>query len=83
VNLFVRNLAWRVTDEELRAYFEPYGTVTSARVVLDRDTGRSRGFGFVEMTDSSEAERAIRSLNGATLDGRVIAVDEARERPPR
>ena len=83
MNLFVRNLAWRVTDAELLAYFEPYGNVTSARVVLDRDTGRSRGFGFVEMPDSGEAERAIRSLNGATLDGRVIAVDEARERPPR
>ncbi len=83
MNLFVGNLPWRATDEDLKAFFEPYGEVSSAVVIMDRETGRSRGFGFVEMPDAGQAERAIRSLNGANMQGRAITVNEARERPER
>jgi len=80
-NLYVGNLSFNTTSDDLRQAFETFGTVTSASVVSDRDTGRSRGFGFVEMSDGAEA--AIESLNGSDLQGRSITVNEARPRPER
>ncbi|MEO8027496.1 MAG: RNA-binding protein [Bryobacteraceae bacterium] len=76
--LFVGNLDFGATEQSLRALFEQHGTVESVSLVTDRDTGRSRGFGFVEMSNSHEAEQAIAALNGANLGGRAINVNEAR-----
>ncbi len=76
--LFVGSLPWAVNDEALKAAFEPHGTVVSAKVITDRQTGRSRGFGFVEMQSESEASKAIQALNGAELKGRNIIVSEAK-----
>src|SRR5579875_3485842 len=76
--LYVGNLSFDATDDELRRLFEPHGTVESASVATDRDTGRSRGFGFVEMTSNSEAESAIAALNGSEVGGRALTVNEAR-----
>ncbi len=81
--LFVGSLAYSVTDDELRATFEAVGTVESAKVITDRDTGRSRGFGFVEMTNDDEAQEAIKQLNEKELSGRRILVNEARPQQPR
>jgi cold-inducible RNA-binding protein len=81
--LFVGNLAFSVTGADLESLFAAAGTVESATVVNDRDTGRSRGFGFVEMSSSSEASKAITELNGRDLGGRTINVSEAKEREPR
>ena len=81
--LFVGNLAFSVTGADLESLFASAGTVESATVVNDRDTGRSRGFGFVEMSSSSEAGKAIAELNGHDLGGRTINVSEAKEREPR
>lgn len=78
--LFVGGLAWRVTTEQLRAKFEEIGPVNDAVVVLDRDTGDSRGFGFVTMADRKDASEAIRKLNGIDLDGRTLVVRQATER---
>ncbi|MFO8043671.1 MAG: RNA-binding protein [Alkalispirochaeta sp.] len=78
--LYVGNLNFRTDEEGLRAAFSEYGTVTDARIVMDRDTGRSRGFGFVEMEDDAAAESAIESMNGADLDGRPLRVNEAQPR---
>jgi RNA recognition motif-containing protein len=78
--LYVGNLAYSTTDDRLRASFAGHGDVVSATVVLDRITGRSRGFGFVEMANDAEAQRAVEALHGTMLDGRVITVNEARER---
>ncbi len=75
--LFVGGLAWATDDDGLRAAFERYGTVTEARVILDRDTGRSRGFGFVTFSTSEEAQAAIAGADGSQLDGRSIRVNEA------
>lgn len=80
MNIYVGNLAYSTTDDDLRAAFAAYGTVTSARVVFDRETGRSRGFGFVEMTSSSEALAAIEALNQTDLQGRQLRINEARPR---
>ncbi|MGH7247344.1 MAG: RNA recognition motif domain-containing protein [Pseudomonadota bacterium] len=77
-NIFVGNLDFGATEESLRAAFEAFGAVERVSVVTDRDTGRSRGFAFVEMTDSAEADRAIAALNGSNLGGRAINVNEAR-----
>lgn len=77
--LYVGNLPWSVTDSELQAYFAGLGEVLSARVITDRDTGRSRGFGFVEMDDAG-ATRAIAELNGKDMGGRPLRVNEANER---
>lgn len=84
VRLFVGGLSFTTTSEGLRQAFSRFGTVASAVVMTDRETGRSRGFGFVEMTTAAEAEAAISGLNGATLDGRMIRVDKATPRgtPP-
>ena len=81
--LFVGNLPYSTRDEELRTFFESAGTVESASVVLDRDTGRSRGFGFVEMATEEEAQKAVSSLDGQELDGRKVVVNEARPQAPR
>ena len=81
--IFVGNLAFSTTGEELESLFSSAGTVESATVVNDRDTGRSRGFGFVEMGSSDEATKAIAALNGHDLGGRKINVSEANERAPR
>jgi cold-inducible RNA-binding protein len=77
-NIFVGNLDFAATEASIRSLFERYGTVERVNLVTDRDTGRSRGFAFVEMTDSSEADRAITALNGTDLDGRALNVNEAR-----
>ena len=76
--LYVGNLAYGVTDSDLQQMFEPYGTVQSAQVIMDRDTGRSKGFGFVEMGSDQEAQAAIAALNGKEVDGRSLTVNEAR-----
>lgn len=83
MNLYVSNLAYAVTDDDLRNAFAAYGNVSSARVITDRETGRSRGFGFVEMPDDGEATAAIRGLNDQGLGGRPIKVVEARPKEPR
>ena len=79
--LFVGGLAWETTDDSLKALFSQVGQVVSANVITDRMTGRSRGFGFVEMADEAGAAEAVKKLNGTDLDGRKIIVNEARPRP--
>ena len=81
--LFIGSLAWGTTDDSLKAFFEQAGTVVSANVIMDRDSGRSKGFGFVEMGSDDEAKAAIDQLNGKDLDGRAIVVNEARPREER
>ncbi len=81
MNLYVGNLSFNTTDASLQALFQAHGQVQSARVVMDRDSGRSKGFGFVEMDNSAEATAAINALNGTDLDGRSINVNEARPKP--
>lgn len=76
--LYVGNLSYDTTDERLREMFEEHGSVTSAQVIMDRDTGRSKGFGFVEMGSDQEAQAAIAALNGQQVDGRALTVNEAR-----
>src|SRR5437588_8862005 len=83
VNIFVGNLAFSATDHDLRQLFEPYGAVDKINIITDRDTGRSKGFGFVEMPDSAAAKAAIQGLNGTELDGRALTVNEAKPREPR
>lgn len=80
MNIYVGNLPWSATEESLSAAFEAYGEVTSAKVISDRETGRSRGFGFVEMADDSAAKQAIEALNDQDMDGRQLRVNEARPR---
>jgi RNA recognition motif-containing protein len=80
-NIFVGNLDFAATESSIRTLFEPYGNVERVNLVTDRDTGRSRGFAFVEMTDSAEADRAIAALNGTELDGRALNINEARPKP--
>jgi RNA recognition motif-containing protein len=77
-NIFVGNLDFGATESSIRALFESYGTVDRVNLVTDRDTGRSRGFAFVEMTDASQADQAIAALNGYQVDGRALNVNEAR-----
>jgi RNA recognition motif-containing protein len=79
--IFVGNLDFASTESSIRSLFEPYGNVERVNLITDRDTGRSRGFAFVEMTDSAEADRAIEALNGSSLDGRSLNVNEARPKP--
>ena len=81
--LFVGNIPHSTSEAELRALFEPHGKVDQVSVVTDRDTGRSRGFAFVEMTDSAEAEKAIAALNGKELGGRALNINEARPKTER
>ena len=82
-NLYVGNLSYSTTQERLQELFEEYGEVVSANVITDRETGRSRGFGFVEMSNEQEAQAAIDALNGQEVDGRSLTVNEARPRAPR
>jgi RNA recognition motif-containing protein len=81
--LYVGNLAYSVRDDSLHQAFSEFGTVTSAKVMMDRDTGRSKGFGFVEMGSDAEAQTAINGMNGQALEGRAIVVNEARPREER
>lgn len=83
VRIYVGNLNFQSTDEGLSQLFSEYGNVDTATVVTDRETGRSRGFGFVEMSDDTQARTAIEALNGQMWDGRNLTVNEARPRPPR
>ena len=82
-NIYVGNLAWSVTSDDLLELFSQFGTVKSAQVIADRETGRSRGFGFVEMENDEEAQKAIEALNGATHQDRPLTVNIAREREER
>jgi RNA recognition motif-containing protein len=81
--LYVGNLAYSVRDDSLLQAFSPFGTVTSAKVMMDRETGRSKGFGFVEMGSDAEAQAAINGMNGQAIDGRAVVVNEARPREER
>ena len=81
--LYVGNLSYGTTDSDLQGMFEEYGTVESAQVIIDRDSGRSKGFGFVEMRNDQEAQAAINALNGKEVDGRSLTVNEARPREDR
>ena len=84
--LYVGNLPYSFRDEDLQQHFGEHGTVTSAKVMMDRDTGRSKGFGFVEMGDDAQAQTAINAMNGQQFDGRALTVNEAKPmeaRPPR
>jgi RNA recognition motif-containing protein len=83
MNIYVSNLSFNVQDEDLRAFFTPYGDVSSAKIITDRESGRSRGFGFVEMSDDTAAKKAIAELDGATVEGRQIKVTEARPKEDR
>jgi RNA recognition motif-containing protein len=81
--LYVGNLSWGVTEDQLREMFAPFGTVQSAQLVMDRDTGRSKGFGFVEMGSDAEAQAAITGMNGQLIDNRALTVNEARPKEDR
>lgn len=83
MNLYVSNLSFHTTDEDLRKLFTEFGAVTSAKVITDRETGRSRGFGFVEMESDKEGNEAIKKLNQKDIEGRALSVSIAREKPPR
>jgi RNA recognition motif-containing protein len=78
MNIYVSNLSFNVQDEDLKEFFAPYGEVTSAKIINDRETGRSRGFGFVEMSDDAAAKKAIAELDGGDVEGRSIKVMEAK-----
>lgn len=83
MNIYVSNLSFNVQDEDLREFFAPYGEVTSAKIINDRETGKSRGFGFVEMSDETASKKAIAELNDATVEGRTIKVMEAKPKENR
>ena len=82
-NIYVGNLAFAATEDDLRSAFEKHGEVTSVNIIMDRETGRSRGFAFVEMADGDGAKEAIEQLDGASIAGRNVTVNEARPRAPR
>src|SRR6476469_8951923 len=81
--LYVGNLSYRMTDSDLEQLFASHGSVTSAQIIMDRDTGRSKGFGFVEMASDQEAQAAITALNGKEIEGRTLTVNEARPKEDR
>lgn len=83
MNIFISNLSWGVNDNDLKELFTEYGEIASAKVITDKFTGRSRGFGFVEMPNEEEAKKAIEELNQASFDGKVITVNEAKPREDR
>jgi cold-inducible RNA-binding protein len=83
VNIYVSNIAFNATNDDLRQLFESYGAVDKVSIITDRDTGQSRGFGFVEMPDSTAAKAAMQGLNGKEFDGRALTVNEAKPREPR
>ena len=83
MNIYVSNLSFNVQDEDLREFFAPYGEVTSAKIINDRESGKSRGFGFVEMSDDEASKKAMAELDGATVEGRTIKVMEAKPKEDR
>jgi RNA recognition motif-containing protein len=83
MNIYVSNLSFNVQDEDLREFFAPFGEVTSAKVIMDKLTNQSRGFGFVEMPDETASKKAIAELDGATVENRTIKVNEARPKEDR
>ena len=83
MNIYVANLSFSLQDEDLKKFFIPYGEVSSAKIIMDKATDRSRGFGFVEMTDDTAAKKAITELDGTAVDGRPIKVTEAKPKPER
>ena len=83
MNIYVGNIPFSATPDDIRQLFEPYGVVEDVTVITDRDTGRSRGFGFVDMPNASEAQAAITELHGMEMQGRPLTVNEARPREPR
>ncbi len=83
INIYVGNLSYQTDDRELEDLFAPFGDIASARVIMDRETGRSKGFGFVEMPDRAQGEAAIEALNGNEVDGRELRINEARPREER
>ena len=83
MNIYVSNLSFNVTDDDLQGFFSDYGVVSSAKVITDKFTGKSRGFGFVEMPDNDAAKKAISELDGGVVEGRAIKVTEARPREER
>ncbi len=83
MNIYVGNLPYSTDDGQLQSIFAEYGNVTSAKVIMDRDTGRAKGFGFVEMADANAAQQAIQAVNGMELEGRSLKVNEARPREDR
>ena len=83
MKLYIGNLSYRMTDSDLEAAFAPFGAVSSAKIITDRETSRSKGFGFVEFDSKSEGEEAIESMNGKEIEGRALVVNEARPLKPR
>ena len=83
MNIYIGNLPYSTTEDDLRQMFAEYGSVTSANIIKDRDTGNSKGFGFVEMESQADGEKAIENLNGSSISGRNIKVNEARPRGDR
>jgi RNA recognition motif-containing protein len=83
MNIYVSNLSFNVQDEDLKEFFAPYGEVTSAKIITDRETGRSRGFGFVEMSDEAASQKAIAELDGAMVENRSISVSVAKPKTDR
>jgi len=81
MNMYVSNLGYQTSEADLRKLFEPFGQVSSVKIITDRDTGNSRGFGFVEMDSKTDAEAAMSKINGQDFGGRAISVSEAREKP--
>lgn len=81
--MYVSNLSFNIQDEDLRNFFTPYGEVTSAKIINDRESGRSRGFGFVEMSDDNASRKAMAELDGSSVDGRTIKVSEAKPKEDR
>ena len=82
-NIYIGNLSFGASEESIRALFEPHGTVSRVHIVTDRDTGQPRGFGFIEMANDGEAEKAIAALNGTDFEGRTLSVTEARPKTSR
>ena len=82
-NIYVGNLSFRATEDSVRALFESYGSVARVSIITDRDTGQPRGFGFVEMNNDSEGDKAIAALNGSEFEGRALSVNEARPKTER
>ncbi len=83
MNIFIGSLPYTIKEDDLKGFFEEYGEVSSARIITDKMSGRSKGFGFVEMADDDAAKKAIEELNGAEVEGRTIVVNEAQERTER
>jgi RNA recognition motif-containing protein len=81
MNIFVGSLPYSIEEADLRGFFEDYGTVDSVKIIMDKFTGRSKGFGFVEMPDDAEAQKAIEELNGGTVEGRTIVVNKSEPKP--